>query len=720
MGSIRDAGRKAFRDYEVDGVPASRPNEVKKVEAREVFELIDAALASLGVNGAITVKYAARATLFGDLAHAANTLAIVYNDSTAAYNGIYAKVGASGSGSWTLTNIALPSSFVTDLAQTRAIADGVVLVLGAGANTTFIGGAGNVSQSGANVTAIGSLAARDLTTGANSVYVGRAAGKINTTGAENVVVGYSASELSATLSQVVSVGSRAGGSTNSGAVSNSVFFGFQAGRDYSGEGLTAIGHNCLPTATGQRNTAVGTAAGQTVTTGARNSLLGYNAQCGAALNDTIVLGYSALATASGQIVLGTSDQTHLMMFGQGFARRRILGAGDNYWLLGTGPAAAPTGASNLGIGKDALGAITYGYLNTALGEGALRNATGAVNITALGYKAGENIAGAVSPNHASDSVYVGALAGQNITKGVGAVAVGYRAMGKSTLAQGGTAIGDSALWVNDGYGAVAVGYTAGEFVTDGENAVLIGTNAGGKRGNAQRCVYIGKSAGEITSNTANCNIVTGTGGAAAGVDNVGIGYLALRECLGSRVVAIGTGAGQSLVGTANQTLASTFVGFYAGLHANQKTDAANSMALGNQTYTTANNQIAFGNASTIDVLIGMGGANTRLALRTATPTSTAHIDGSMALALRTVTATTTASATDHTILCDAAGAMTVNLPAAAGCPGRIYVVKKISAANNVTIDGNGTETIDGATTKVLTTQYETARLQSDGNAWFSL
>lgn len=57
--------------------------------------------------------------------------------------------------------------------------------------------------------------------------------------------------------------------------------------------------------------------------------------------------------------------------------------------------------------------------------------------------------------------------------------------------------------------------------------------------------------------------------------------------------------------------------------------------------------------------------------------------------------------------CNAVGGnMTVNLPAAIG-NGRLVTIKKIDAsANTVTIDGSGAETIDGAATKVLTTQWQ--------------
>ena len=106
---------------------------------------------------------------------------------------------------------------------------------------------------------------------------------------------------------------------------------------------------------------------------------------------------------------------------------------------------------------------------------------------------------------------------------------------------------------------------------------------------------------------------------------------------------------------------------------------------------------------------------------TTTPTSTLQVTGSVANSIVTKTATHTATASEYTIVCNNSGAITINLPAASGASGRVYVIKKISAAlNNVTIDPNASETIDGATTKVLTMQYESAMIQSDGTSWYVL
>ena len=72
----------------------------------------------------------------------------------------------------------------------------------------------------------------------------------------------------------------------------------------------------------------------------------------------------------------------------------------------------------------------------------------------------------------------------------------------------------------------------------------------------------------------------------------------------------------------------------------------------------------------------------------------------------------------RTVIADASsGAITINLPAASGQNQRKITIKKTDASNNVTIDANGAEEIDGATTKVLSTQYEIATLVCDASRW---
>jgi len=65
------------------------------------------------------------------------------------------------------------------------------------------------------------------------------------------------------------------------------------------------------------------------------------------------------------------------------------------------------------------------------------------------------------------------------------------------------------------------------------------------------------------------------------------------------------------------------------------------------------------------------------------------------------------------------GDVTLTLPSAlvAGIIRKLYIIKKIDPANNLIIDGNGTETIDGALTKTLTADNESVSIVSDGANW---
>ena len=67
------------------------------------------------------------------------------------------------------------------------------------------------------------------------------------------------------------------------------------------------------------------------------------------------------------------------------------------------------------------------------------------------------------------------------------------------------------------------------------------------------------------------------------------------------------------------------------------------------------------------------------------------------------------------------GSITLTLPAIASNDGRQYKIFKSSAANNLSIDPNGSENIDGnSTTLVLTSQYDHISLicnSTDG--WFT-
>lgn len=80
-----------------------------------------------------------------------------------------------------------------------------------------------------------------------------------------------------------------------------------------------------------------------------------------------------------------------------------------------------------------------------------------------------------------------------------------------------------------------------------------------------------------------------------------------------------------------------------------------------------------------------------------------------------------ALSTDEVLLVDASSAaVTVDLPAISTlATGKTYTVKKIdSSANTVTIDGDGSETIDGALTVVIASQYDSVTVFHDDTEWW--
>jgi hypothetical protein len=75
----------------------------------------------------------------------------------------------------------------------------------------------------------------------------------------------------------------------------------------------------------------------------------------------------------------------------------------------------------------------------------------------------------------------------------------------------------------------------------------------------------------------------------------------------------------------------------------------------------------------------------------------------------------TATNDDYVIDCTS-GTFTVTLPASSGRTGRILIIKN-SGAGTITVDGNASETIDGATTVTMAVQYGTIQIMSDGTNW---
>lgn len=101
--------RRIWRDNKTEYVPASGLNNPDLPEIRAWGTWLES-LANIGIQSGI-FGYTTRAFLYADLNHDANTLAWVTGDVNPSYNGVYLKVGASGSGSWSWV-LPLPYSFI--------------------------------------------------------------------------------------------------------------------------------------------------------------------------------------------------------------------------------------------------------------------------------------------------------------------------------------------------------------------------------------------------------------------------------------------------------------------------------------------------------------------------------------------------------------------------------------------------------------------------------
>lgn len=79
-------------------------------------------------------------------------------------------------------------------------------------------------------------------------------------------------------------------------------------------------------------------------------------------------------------------------------------------------------------------------------------------------------------------------------------------------------------------------------------------------------------------------------------------------------------------------------------------------------------------------------------------------------------ATVTVDPADNLVIVTGSGGNTVNLPPAASAANAVIHIKN-NTTGTITIDADGTETIDGALTLASAIQYENYSLVSDGSNW---
>lgn len=134
---------------------------------------------------------------------------------------------------------------------------------------------------------------------------------------------------------------------------------------------------------------------------------------------------------------------------------------------------------------------------------------------------------------------------------------------------------------------------------------------------------------------------------------------------------------------------------------------------------TTKGDIYAATAASTPARLGVGSDGQYLKANSSTATGLEWASVSNNLTIVSKTTTYTAVTTDDVILCDTSGgAWTLSLFAASGNSGKVLRIKKTTNDfTQLTIDPNSTETIDGATTTTIDTQFETLVIICDGTNW---
>jgi hypothetical protein len=167
-------------------------------------------------------------------------------------------------------------------------ATATTLINNPGTNNLFAGSPIGTTTTGTDNAFFGAGAGDTNSSGSWNVFMGASAGTANTTGALNTLIGWNAGVSVSAANGNTFLGAQAGESTTQ---SVNTFIGEKAGRF---------------TSTGSENVFMGNSAGDTNVNGGSNTIIGYNADVGAAaLQNATAIGSRASVNQSNSLVLGS-------------------------------------------------------------------------------------------------------------------------------------------------------------------------------------------------------------------------------------------------------------------------------------------------------------------------------------------------------------------------------------------------------------------------------
>jgi hypothetical protein len=360
-----------------------------------------------------------------------------------------------------------------------------------------------------------------------------------------------------------------------GSVSSNTAVGSAAlSTNTTGAANTAVGLNALVTNTvGVRNVAIGANALQALTTGNDNVAVGGHGTAASAALGSITTGVNNTAVGSLSLAAAVSTVGNTAV---GYSSLNAANTGDYNVAVGLNAIKTNTvGTRNVGIGANALQALTTGNDNVAIGghgtatSAALGSVTTGVNNTAVGSLALSKVVSTVG------NTAVGYSALTTATTGDYNVAIGLNALVSGTVGTRNIAIGANALVaLTTGTDNVAIGghgtaaSAAGAALTTGVNNTAVGSQSLKAAVSTIGNTAIGFSALNAT-NTGDFNTAVGLNTAktqTVGLRNTAIGANALQALTtGTDCTAVGGhGTGTSApLGSATTAVQCTAVGVLA-------------------------------------------------------------------------------------------------------------------------------------------------------------
>jgi len=579
-----------------------------------------------------------------------------------------------------------------------------------GSHNTLVGyQSGGLLTAGASNTILGSDSDVDVNTRADTVVLGRGL----TSGAEDGAIAIGSANVAGNIIRVESGVLTVGGSTVGGASdidglsdagldadSNLTLGGTVPGGASGATNNTIIsgaGTGLSSVTSGDYNIAIGPGAGSVVTTKSQGVFIGTNTNpTGTGDGEAVVIGSNSVAGNLG-VTLGSSSKSLSKGVsigwyaggGNGGAQTVSIGAGSGSGLNG--------GEDNVLVGYQAGNVASFsGDRNVVIGSDADLD-TGTRNDAIV-------IGDTLTAGAEDGSIAIGS---SNVTGNILRVESGVLTVGGSTVG------GASDI---DGLSDASRDGTTNYNLTLGSNSV------GGTYNVAISADGLALSSATSAYNTAVG--ATSLSGVTTGSQNTAFGYkTATLLTTGWQNTFLGGRAGES----ATSGHYNVMVGFEAGESSNPTTTASNQTLVGRHaglsTTTQRDNIVAIGFGALAGdedgaIVIGSSAVTGNI-LRVESGVLT--VGGNPVIKPVTAqTATANIAVTDHVITANhATVAITLTLPTLASAgTGREFIVKNIGAAV-VTVDGNGTETIDGSADVALN-QYESVTLVCNGTEWMIL